>query len=365
MAEFEYNILIIHNVKEVRDDLIEVFGGHLPQDTRQPDDMVSDYWEFEGLINVTLPMVKGPRKESRKLFIHTAASAREYRFRWRNHIHHVVLLNLTLPEDESARPQKEVGMDLLREIKQDHPDSEVIVFTEQMVLDRAIEAIENGAFYFIQQPHIYLGFVKTLVARIIQMMEGAYADPLTGLSNRRFFQSSLQNYWEEYFRISGDDRRERKGFLSLVMMDVDSFKRINDTHGHPEGDATLRFVAEMIDERFRKTDIKGRIGGDEFAVILPDTEHKDALNRAERLREKIKTESITSQKNEAEKEEPRTISAGVATFPVPNNVSDLEEFVKAADDALYFAKREFKKDCVCGYTQKEELASFSEIDRSG
>ena len=361
MAEFEYNLLIIHNIKEVRDDIISLFGGGLPQNSKFPEDMIFTSREFVGNVMIESSDSENQQERSRKLYIHTATSAQDYRIHWSDHIHHAVLLNLALPEEEYTEPGKEIGMTLLKEIKRDHPETEVIVFTDLLVLNWAIEAVKNGAFYFIEQPRIPTEFVKALVVRIIQMTEKAHLDSLTALHNRRFFQSSLKNHWDEFNRIGEEKRIIQSKYLSLILIDFDDFKTVNDVCGHPGGDRALQLVAGKIEERFRKTDVKGRIGGDEFAVLLPHMDHLGALKLAERVRAEIERHGQGFEYEVRRNRVDLTISAGVATYPIPNAFPELDQFISEADRALYEGKRKFGKNSVCGYGKDGKIYPYSEL----
>lgn len=154
----------------------------------------------------------------------------------------------------------------------------------------------------------------------------AVTDPLTGLYNRRHFEHVL----------SLEVRRaQRMGTrLSLLMMDVDHFKRYNDTHGHPAGDEVLRALGRLVRERVRSTDVACRYGGEEFTVILPGTSRTDAMVLANDLRLNVEAYPF---ENEATQPGGRlTISIGVATYPA--DASDEVALVRAADQALYRAK---------------------------
>ena len=148
----------------------------------------------------------------------------------------------------------------------------------------------------------------------------AATDALTGLANRTTFQLTLGQ----------ELARARRGGapVSLVMLDIDHFKALNDSHGHLAGDDVLRGVAGALDECCRAFDTPSRYGGEEFAVVLPQTDGAEALEVAERLRSSIAG---------AEVEHGVTVSVGVATFPLDGD--DADELVKAADDALYASKR--------------------------
>ncbi|MCG8359116.1 MAG: diguanylate cyclase [Kiloniellales bacterium] len=152
----------------------------------------------------------------------------------------------------------------------------------------------------------------------------AAADPLTGLLNCRVFIESLEEEIE---------RARRYGHpLSLIVLDIDRFKKINDTHGHQIGDAALRAIAETISGTARSVDRAGRLGGEEFALVLPETDVVDAARFAERLRERIAACRV-----EAEgKSIAVTASLGVAGMKGPNETC--QSFVRRADRAMYLAK---------------------------
>lgn len=152
-------------------------------------------------------------------------------------------------------------------------------------------------------------------------------DGLTGLFNRRYWQ---ERYEREY-RLSV---RNKNTPSSLMILDIDHFKRVNDTHGHQAGDEVIRTLADLITETMRTTDIIGRYGGEEFVVFLPNTDLSNAKIVAERLRQKSENcpvvyEDITIS---------FTISVGLAEFSAdyPSPMAWLEE----ADQALYSAKNQ-------------------------
>ncbi|RTI54456.1 GGDEF domain-containing protein [Thermus scotoductus] len=142
--------------------------------------------------------------------------------------------------------------------------------------------------------------------------EQALTDPLTGLPNRRALEMAMER---EAARV---ERGERP--FSLVLVDLDDFKRVNDTHGHQVGDRILKEVAQYLVAHVRQGDLVGRWGGEEFAVILPRTEGKEAVQVADRLREGLKTLGITA-------------SFGVAVYG-----GDPRDLFQRADRALYQAK---------------------------
>jgi diguanylate cyclase (GGDEF)-like protein len=164
----------------------------------------------------------------------------------------------------------------------------------------------------------------------------ATRDSLTGLANRRLFDESLQR------EVARSQRLDTP--LSLLVLDVDHFKQVNDTYGHQTGDAVLREVADALASNTKNYDVAARYGGDEFVVLLPGCSRDDAVRVAERVRHGVA---------HAVGEAPVTISAGVAT--VPDNASDAERLMAAADAALYDAKRT-GRDRVAGSGRNIEMA---------
>ena len=155
-------------------------------------------------------------------------------------------------------------------------------------------------------------------------------DDLTGLSNRRALDDALAVEVERAKRMGND--------LALVLLDLDEFKSINDTYGHPQGDVVLREVARVLREGSREIDHTARYGGEELAVILPGTDLEGAYNRAERIREQVEQLRIPGLDGRGTLGV--TTSCGVASAP-PTAV-DARKLVAAADKALYKAKRNGK-----------------------
>jgi len=128
--------------------------------------------------------------------------------------------------------------------------------------------------------------------------------------------------------------RRRTRPLSLLMIDIDNFKAINDHHGHPAGDDVLRALADRLSASMRAGDVCGRLGGEEFAVVLPDEDRDGAAASAERLRAAVETLGV-----EAESARERigfTVSIGVSTLPQDGYT--LDELLRQADERLYRAK---------------------------
>ena len=150
-------------------------------------------------------------------------------------------------------------------------------------------------------------------------------DPLTGLFNRRYMEESL----EREVRRAGRDRHS----VGIIMIDLDNFKRFNDTYGHQGGDALLRELGSMLQRSIRGGDIACRYGGEEFALILPEVTITDASQRAEHVREAIKNIRVQHRRQPLG---PVTVSLGVATYPESGPSG--EAVLRAADTALYQAK---------------------------
>jgi diguanylate cyclase (GGDEF)-like protein len=154
----------------------------------------------------------------------------------------------------------------------------------------------------------------------------AYTDPLTSLYNHRFFQETLQKELMRAVRYSKP--------LSLMIMDIDHFKKFNDTHGHLIGDLVLRHVARIFENSVReKIDTVARYGGEEFAVILPETTAEGALKFGERIRSKVESTPIASEKGLLHV----TLSIGIASTAHIASTKN-SDIIEVADKALYVAK---------------------------
>ncbi|MCX8007451.1 MAG: sensor domain-containing diguanylate cyclase, partial [Coriobacteriia bacterium] len=158
----------------------------------------------------------------------------------------------------------------------------------------------------------------------------ANTDELTGLYNYRYLQQRLD---EEITRA-----RRYKKTLSFLMIDVDDFKRVNDTHGHLVGDSVLRELGEIMKATVREVDVVVRYGGEEFSVLLPETDAAGAFIVAEKIRENVAMHRFRDEDGEATIRV--TVSVGVANMPV--HADDKESLLRAADDAVYYAKESGK-----------------------
>lgn len=167
-----------------------------------------------------------------------------------------------------------------------------------------------------------------------RLHESLSRDALTGALNRRALEERLLSEWSFAIR--------HKTSLSLLMLDVDHFKRVNDAHGHPMGDEVLRRISEVIASTIRKEDVFGRYGGEEFVVMARGIGHDGAMQLARRIRTTISALRITV----ASERIPVTVSLGVATEE--NDYSDShEKLLTLADERLYKAKNS-GRDCAVG-----------------
>jgi diguanylate cyclase len=165
-------------------------------------------------------------------------------------------------------------------------------------------------------------------------------DGLTGIFNRRYLETKLEEEFDRHIRYNRP--------LSLIMLDIDNFKKINDNHGHQAGDFILKKLASLIDERIRAVDIVARYGGEEFCCLLPETTSESALALAEFLRMGVEAE-IYHFKDKSLK---ITISQGVSELN--DNVDSAEALLKLADDGLYDAKRSGKNKVSMISNKKQE-----------
>jgi len=177
-------------------------------------------------------------------------------------------------------------------------------------------------------------------ARMYEALEEqATTDGLTGLVNHRTFQ-------ERFSTMLG--RAERHELpVSLLLTDIDHFKRVNDSYGHPTGDEVLRRVAAILKASARKIDIVARYGGEEFALVLESTDRAGARQLAERIRQEVEQQSFPSGKGPFQ----ATLSIGVATYP--EDAREKAEIIARADQSLYAAKHGGRNRTVC----------FGDIDR--
>jgi diguanylate cyclase (GGDEF)-like protein len=195
------------------------------------------------------------------------------------------------------------------ESSREHSFSQQDVLTLQSLADQVAIALHNARAYQLA-------------------LDQAITDGLTGLKTHRYFREALDREWR---------RSARTGrAFSVIMMDLDGFKQVNDHGGHLEGDRVLAAVATLLDARSRQSNVVARYGGDEFAILMPETNTEQAQALAERLRAALQEDQFLRAHGV-------TASIGIATFP--NHGPTPEEILRVADCGMYLAKR-CDGDCV-------------------
>ena len=215
----------------------------------------------------------------------------------------------------------------------------IIMLTAMDDKDNIVLGLESGADEYLTKPFNS----RELIARVasgmrilrleeelmqarVQMEALAMHDGLTGLLNRR----AIEEFAEAEFNMAN----RKKQAMSVILLDIDHFKNVNDRFGHKFGDVVLRQVAQTLKEDLRNYDRVGRWGGEEFLLILPDTELKDAVTVAERLRSKIAVVQITLENGET-----FSIHISLGTACTSGQFQSLAKLIDAADQALYQAKQ--------------------------
>ncbi|MCR9071505.1 MAG: GGDEF domain-containing protein [Alphaproteobacteria bacterium] len=171
------------------------------------------------------------------------------------------------------------------------------------------------------------GEIAALRRKLEETRTEAMTDGLTGIANRKRFDTLL--------REAASHAMETGTPLTLLLLDIDHFKQFNDTHGHVVGDQVLRLVGRLLTECLRDTDAPARFGGEEFAVILPETGLEDARGIAERIRKRLNQKRVT-RRSSGEDIGVVTISIGVACYDYGESMTKL---IARADEALYRAKQ--------------------------
>jgi diguanylate cyclase (GGDEF)-like protein len=233
----------------------------------------------------------------------------------------VMLLDMSMPAIS--------GLEVLRQVTQAFEELPVIIVTGHGSIEVAVESMQAGAADFVTKPVpaavLHLRIQKALEHARTRRL--ASTDGLTGMYNHRTFQERLSQ------EIARADRYGRP--LSVLMIDVDHFKVYNDTYGHPQGDIVLQDLARLLQEMSRTSDTVARWGGEEFAIILPETDSVGAQKIGQRLCEQVERYPFPGQ--DLMPGGTLTISIGVATYAA---ASSKEALLQGADTALYTAKRE-------------------------
>jgi diguanylate cyclase (GGDEF)-like protein len=220
----------------------------------------------------------------------------------------------------------------------DLQDTPVIMLTGRDDRELKIKALEQGASDYITKPfdaeelvarvrvHLKIKNLQDDLKRTNELLlELSNTDHLTGLFNRRFMMEALGKEVKRNLR--------KKGNLSLIILDIDHFKQVNDQYGHLQGDIVLQKVAQLLQKELRAYDTAARYGGEEFIAILPDATLEEAVFVANRVRMSVQAASFSGELSRLS----LSASLGVAMFAKPDCTS-VDDFIKLADEALYRAK---------------------------
>jgi two-component system, cell cycle response regulator len=235
----------------------------------------------------------------------------------------LILLDMDMPDLS--------GVEVCRALKADRDlcMTPVVFLTAMEDTQQKVAALDSGAVDYITKPfdafELRARVRAALRTKRLQdlLIEHARIDPLTELPNRRGLMQRLQEAWSRMQRHGG--------VVSLIMADIDHFKKVNDHYGHSAGDELLRKIAASIAHECRETDFPGRYGGEEFLVVVPDEEAATAAILAERCRQRIENLRICV----GESSVGATASFGVADSRVASSPEDL---IELADQSLYGAK---------------------------
>ncbi len=249
----------------------------------------------------------------------------------------VILLDLILPDIS--------GNEVSRILKfgEDTKGIPIIMVTAKDSLEDRISSIDAGAEDYLAKPYSEV----ELISRIYGAMKNkelrdelirqkrqvedllskvgimAITDPLTGIFNRRHLESELEKEFSK--------RKRYKQAITCLILDVDHFKRVNDSYGHKAGDMVLKELAQRLKQSLRQVDIVARWGGEEFVIVLPQVGRDDAVKSASRIH------ALVSNAKFENIDEPITVSIGVSC--VSDSINTAEELIDAADRALYQAKK--------------------------
>jgi len=216
----------------------------------------------------------------------------------------------------------------------------ILLIAEDSDRPRVVRGLDLGVNDFITRPverHELAARVRTQIRRyryaaelrqsVTNTMALAVTDELTGLYNRRYFDRHLS--------LMLDKAREQERDMAVMLIDMDFFKAVNDTHGHATGDAVLREFAERLKRNIRGVDLACRFGGEEFVVLMPDTDYRQAQGVAERVRTSVAERGFDTSTARA-----LTVTCSVGVALNEHEVDTPEMILKRADIALYRAKRE-------------------------
>jgi len=221
------------------------------------------------------------------------------------------------------------GLALCRALRDNEKLSQipVILLTAKVSREMVIQGLESGAIDYITKPFsfdVLLARIKSILQREAEQEEMALRDGLTGLLNRMAWQQEVERELKKMSRFGG--------VASLVFLDLDDFKLINDTYGHPAGDQVLAELAKTVVYQLRASDLVGRYGGEEFVLYLPHSTGEETVKSIERILEGFRAKKIGERGFQC------SFSAGVAEIKA-GRVLGLAEYIARADAAMYVAKR--------------------------
>jgi len=235
----------------------------------------------------------------------------------------VILLDLSLPDSS--------GIDTVSNVRSISKSLPIIVLTGIDNDELGEQAIQQGAQEYLNKNELSGRMLARIIKYAIKRKKMdekletlALTDPLTGLYNRRYF---FERGWNEYVRA-----RRYQHHLAVIMLDLDFFKQINDKYGHACGDMVLMRVAKLFSQTLRDVDLVARFGGEEFIILIPETDKAGVDFVAQRIRQEIyDTPMEHNGKN-------FNISASLGIALVEDVVGDFETMINQADIALYYAK---------------------------
>ena len=280
---------------------------------------------------------------------------------------HIVITDMVMPEFD--------GNSVMEFVKKHAPETLLIVITGYASTESAVSAMRKGAYDYIIKPFDFdylmftveravdkikletqvkinyqkvLEYAKQLEEANLKLMELSITDGLTKLYNQTYFHKCLQKEAAMALRYYAP--------LSCVMLDIDNFKQVNDNFGHPFGDRVLRELADIIRESVRETDVASRYGGDEFFILLPQTDISGTHILAERLRQKICTRKF----RDADRSTNLTVSIGISAFSA-SMAEDKSRLLTLTDRAMYNAKMS-GKNRIAMCLDESELDEPVELD---